>query len=89
MNDNCTICGEPHNGSGVGTGNGGMAHRWCYAKEHPPQAALDLHQVARGSGDPVLAAAVIAAMVPDELGERIVAEFNAQQHKNWERRCKP
>jgi hypothetical protein len=88
MSDNCTICGAPHNGSGVGTGNG-LAHRRCYEKEHPPTPALTLHQMARGRGDPVLAAQVIAEWVPHELAAQIVDDFNARLMKQWLRRCEP
>jgi hypothetical protein len=84
----CTICGAPHNGSGVGTGNG-LAHRWCYEKEHPPTPAQNLYQMARGRGDPVLAAEVIAQWVPHELASQIVDDFNIRLMKQWLRRCEP
>lgn len=88
MNENCTICGTPHNGSGVGTGDG-FAHSWCYEKEHPPMVAQTLYQMARGRGDPMLAAKVISEMVPSELATKIVDEFNRRLMLVWLRRCEP
>jgi hypothetical protein len=84
----CTYCGKPHNGSGIGTGVG-LAHRWCWEKEHPPAAAQTLHQIARGRGDPVLAAEVIAQWVSHELAAQIVDDFNKRLMKTWQRRCEP
>jgi len=88
MNDKCTICGNPVTGLMVGTGNG-VAHSECYEREHPPRTACTLYQVARGCGDPVLAAEIIAALVPPELAETIVEHFNKALLKQWLRRCSP
>ena len=85
---NCTICGTPVTGLMVGTGNG-VAHSECYEREHPPRTACTLYQMARGCGDPVLAAEVIAELVPAELAETIVAHFNKRLMKAWLRRCSP
>ena len=88
MSENCTICGAPHDGSGIGTGNG-LAHSWCYYKENPPKPAQTLYQMARGHADPVLAAQVISNWVPHELASQIVDDFNRQLMKQWQRRCEP
>ena len=89
MAENCTICGEPLSGLRIGTGNGGAAHRHCYEKEHPPRAAQSIYDMARGIGDPVLAAEVIHEMVPQDLARDIVAAFNVRLMKAWRRRCEP
>ena len=88
MSDNCDICGEPLEALSVGTGDG-RAHRHCYEREHPPTPAQTLAQVARGRGDPVLGARVIAEMVPAELAEQIVDEFNRRLMLQWQRMCQP
>ena len=84
----CPICKEPNEGGGYSM-PGGMAHRHCYMRENPPKAAQTLHQMARGCGDPVLAAEVIAQWVPHELASQIVDDFNARLMKQWLRRCEP
>lgn len=83
----CTICKKPTGGSGIATGNGGLAHGSCYAKENPPRVAHSIYQVSRGCGDPVLAAEVISEMVPKELADSIVDEFNKRLMKQWLHRC--
>jgi len=88
MNELCSICMKPHNGSGVGNGDG-LDHRWCYERQHPPKDAETIYQVARGCGDPVLAAEVISEFVGGNLGNLIVREFNIRMRKNWTRRCEP
>ena len=88
MNTNCTICGAPHNGSGIGTGDG-LAHRWCYEREHPPRELATMYEVARGCVDPILAAEVVAEMVPYELADAIVVEFNKRMAVLHKRRCVP
>ncbi len=86
--DDCEYCGQPLNGMFVGTGTG-RAHSHCYNREHPPMAAQTLYQMARGRGDPVLAAEVIAQWVPHELAAQIVDDFNKRLMKQWQRRCEP
>jgi len=86
--DDCEYCGQPLDGMYVGTGTG-RAHRHCYNREHPPMAAQTLYQMARGRGDPVLAAEVIAQWVPHELAAQIVDDFNKRLMKQWLRRCEP
>jgi hypothetical protein len=73
----------------VGTGAGGKAHSHCYNKRHPPMTAQTIYQMARGRGDPVLAAEVIAQLVPHELASQIVDEFNRRLLLQWQRRCEP
>ena len=87
--DDCALCGKPLDGMFVGLGGGACAHRHCYEREHPPMAAQTLYQMARGRGDPVLAAEVIAQWVPHELASQIVDDFNARMMKQWQRRCEP
>jgi hypothetical protein len=89
MAENCTICGEHLNWLRVGTGNGGAAHRHCYEKAHQPRAAQSIYDMARGIGDPVLAAEVMHEMVPNDLAREIVAAFNVRLMKAWRRRCEP
>ena len=84
----CEYCGEPITGVMVGAGTG-LAHRHCYERRHPPTAAQTLYQMARGRGDPVLAAEVIAAWVPHELAAQIVDDFNRKLMMAWQRRCEP
>jgi hypothetical protein len=84
--DDCEYCGKSLDGMFVGTGTG-FAHSHCYNREHPPMAAQTLYQMARGRGDPVLAAEVIAQWVPHELAAQIVDDFNKRLMKQWQRRC--
>jgi len=51
--------------------------------------AQTIYQMARGRGDPVLAAEVIAQLVPHELASQIVDEFNRRLLLQWQRRCEP
>ena len=83
------MCGKPLDGMLVGLGGGACAHRHCYEREHPPRAAKTLYEMARGVGDPVLAAEVIAQWVPHELAAQIVDDFNKRLMKQWRRRCEP
>ena len=84
----CPICHDPNNGSGYSM-EGGFAHRHCYEKQNPPRVAQTLYQMARGCGDPVLAAEVIAEMIPAQLAESMVTEFNRRLVMQWQRRCEP
>lgn len=83
----CSICTKPIKGCLVGMGNGKVAHHNCYEKENPPRVALTLYNLARGAGDPVLAAEVIADFVPAELGIKMVEEFNRRLMIQWRKRC--
>lgn len=87
MNEKCAICGEPISGVFVTTGHNSVAHRHCYEREHPPRVAHTLYEVARGCGDPVLAAEVINEMTPADIGSRIVDEFNKRNMQLWRCRC--
>lgn len=82
----CQICKKPIPGTMVGTGNG-LAHPHCYERQHQPLSASSLYEVARGHGDPVLAAQVIADLVPDNIAAEIVKRFNRRLFLQWERRC--
>lgn len=83
----CSICTKPIKGCFVGMGSGKVAHHSCYEKENPPRVALTLYNLARGAGDPVLAAEVIADFVPAELGIKMVEEFNRRLMIQWRKRC--
>lgn len=85
----CAKCGDKIDGMFFGTIAGGVMHRHCYEQENPPMAAQTLYQMARGRGDPVLAAEVITAMVPADLADQIVNEFNRRLMIQWQRRCVP
>ena len=86
MNKNCVICGAPISNSWVGTGHG-YAHSGCYTRQHPPIPATTIEQVARGIGDPVIAAEVVSQLVPEELAAKIVAEYNRRMLTLWQKRC--
>jgi hypothetical protein len=86
MNNTCTICSLPLGGTVIGTGNGN-AHPRCYDRAHPPWPACTLYQVARGCSDPIIAAAVIAELVPPDVADKIVHVFNERLMKDWLRRC--
>lgn len=85
----CTICGEQITGVMVGTIGGGMAHRHCYEKQNPPRVAISVFEMARGVGDPVLAAQVLHELVPAELARDILDEYHKRLAKSWLRRCEP
>ena len=85
----CSICNTPNEGGGYKNLQGGLDHRHCHEKQHPPMTAVTVYQMARGRGDPVLAAEVIAEMVPDDLSAKIVDEFNRRLLIQWQRRCEP
>ena len=84
----CCYC---HKRLGTGcfvlAGDGKSAHSTCYYRENPPYTACSIYQMARGRGDPVLAAEVISDMVPKELADDIVDEFNKRLMKNWLKNC--
>ena len=86
-NPKCTLCNKEITGLQISSGNGGFAHSHCYERTHVPCPANSLYQVARGSRDPGLAAEVINELVPDELAQKIVEEYNKRMLKNWLRRC--
>lgn len=88
-NEICAICNKEITGALTSYGKGAYAHCHCYEINHPPITPTSFYQVARGCGDPVLAAEVIAKMVPDELGKAIVQEFNLRLIQQWRRRCEP
>ena len=86
----CCLCSQKIVGSlTVGMGGARYAHSYCYEREHPPRTARTLYQVARGGGDPVLAAAVLHELIPAALADQIVDEFNRRLVKNYARRCQP
>jgi hypothetical protein len=86
--EKCEMCGADLHGMWIGTGTG-AAHRHCYYKQHPPRAAQTIFEMARGVGDPMLAAQVIAEMMPPNLGCDMVSEFNRRLMKQWLRLCEP
>lgn len=86
-NQLCPFCNKPTEGSGIRVENEMLAHSSCYYRANPPRVAHNLYQVARGCGDPVLAADVISEIVPKELADNIVEEFNKRLMKDWLRRC--
>lgn len=88
MND-CSICGKPIDDQKlfVSDGDGGHAHGHCYERRNPPKMAATIFEAARGFGDSILAARVIKDLVPHELAEQIIAEFNRRSRAQWQRRC--
>ena len=88
MND-CSICGKPIDDQNlfVSDGDGGHAHGHCHERRNPPKMAATIFEAARGFGDSILAARVIKDLVPHELAEQIIAEFNRRSRAQWQRRC--
>ena len=84
----CMRCKKPIT-DGLMTGMlGGLSHVHCALRERPPQTAQNLFEVARGvGGDPVLAAKVIADLVPEDVAAEIVRTYNRRLLLQWEKRC--
>ncbi len=87
--ETCVLCGKPLGPLFKFTENRERVHPHCFNKRHPPEAAQTLYQMARGVGDPVLAAEVIAQWVPHELASQIVSDFNRRLMMQWQRTCEP
>ncbi len=84
----CTLCSTFVDGAFVGH-VGGVAHPHCFDRAYPPRVARTIYQMVRGIADPVLAAEIIWQMVPADLADKIVDEFNRQLMLGWLRRCSP
>lgn len=85
---NCCFCGKEIGRAFIGVGDRGLAaHPHCFHKANPPRAAINLWHVARGASDPVLAAETLVDLIPADLAEQIVEEFNDRLIKLWGRRC--
>ena len=85
--DVCSICGKELAGSLISTGRHSFAHPHCWHRQNPPTKAVSLYQVARNGHDPLLAAELIADIVPNDIAQQIVSKFNARIAADHERRC--
>lgn len=83
----CCACGKPITGLYMSCQGDKYIHRHCWERGNMPSIADSLYQVARGHRDPVLAAKIIADMVPAELAVQIVRQYNRQLLLDWQRRC--
>jgi hypothetical protein len=84
----CEYCAEPITGVFVWTGTG-PAHAHCYAQRNPPAPAANFYVVARGHVDPVLAAEVMADLVPEPVKTQVIEEYNKRLLAAHLRRCQP
>jgi hypothetical protein len=85
--EKCHLCGDNLSGIFISLYGGGIAHPHCYHRKHPPYKPVSLYEVARGSSDTLLAAEIIADMVPPKLAQKIVERYNEERHAAWLRQC--
>jgi len=71
----------------VSSGIGRYAHSQCYERKHAPKSPDTFYEVARGGGDPVLAAELIVKYVPANVAAQILLGFRNRTQANHVRRC--